>query len=60
MIMEKPSCIKELKRLAYSLGNFDIDLRECIGKINDIIIIQDIDDSQKLSKIKELCKKYGK
>lgn len=60
MFMEKPSCIKELKQLANSLTIIDIDLKECIDKIKCIVSTKDIDDSQKVLKIKELCKEHGK
>lgn len=60
MFMEKPSCIRELKQLANSLTIVDVDLKECMAKIKDIVSTKEIDDSQKVLKIKELCKKHGK
>jgi hypothetical protein len=58
--MEKPSCIRELKQLANSLTGIDIDLKGCMDKIKNIVSTKDIDDSQKVLKIKELCEEYGK
>lgn len=60
MFMEKPSCIKELKQLAnYLVGDYP-DLKDCMCKIKDILENKDINDTQKVLKIKELYKEHGK
>lgn len=60
MFLEKPSCIRELKQLANSLSSADLNLKECIIKIKEIINAKNVDDTQKVHKIKELCKDHGK
>jgi hypothetical protein len=58
--MEKPSCIKELKRIATTL--FD-DPRKtettCLNHIKTVFDLTQLTDSEKLLKIKQICKENG-
>ena len=61
MIMEKPSCIKEIKRLTGKLFTETPDNQAtCISDITDVINSAQLNDNEKLSKIKQLCDGYGK
>jgi hypothetical protein len=59
MIMEKPSCIKELKKVAISLAADNVMTSDCISLVKSIINSNQTAE-QKIIKIKELCKEYGK
>lgn len=59
--MEKPSCIKELKKIALSL--FDDPRTEeavCLDQIKTVFSLTQLTDSEKLLKIKQICKENGK
>jgi hypothetical protein len=58
--MEKPSCINQLKRLAGNLTSMDESLYSCITKVKEIAYDDDLTPSEKITKIKELCKEHGK
>jgi hypothetical protein len=64
--MEKPSCIKELKRLASSLTDTSvIDTTDsmtmiCISKVKEVVNSDDLSAIQKIIKLKEICKEHGK
>jgi hypothetical protein len=60
MFMEKPSCIKELKQLANSLTDRDSDSNACIAKVKEVVNSDDLSASQKITKLKEICKDHGK
>lgn len=60
MFTDKPSCIKDLKRLANYLTGDSLDVKDYMFKIKNILESKDINDMQKVIKIKELCKEYGK
>jgi hypothetical protein len=66
MFMEKPSCIKELKRLASSLTDTSvIDTTDsmtmiCISKVKEVVNSDDLSAIQKIIKLKEICKEHGK
>jgi hypothetical protein len=58
--MEKPSCIKELKRIATNL--FDDPRTEeaaCLDQIKNVFNLTQLTDSEKLLKIKQICKENG-
>jgi hypothetical protein len=60
MIIEKPSCIKELKQLANSLTDKDAKAAVCITKVKEILKNDDLSSAQKIAKLKEICKINGK
>jgi hypothetical protein len=60
MFTEKPSCIKKLKRLANSLTGCETDVTLCVAKVKEIIDNTKLSTTEKLSKLKEFCKEYGK
>ena len=58
--MEKPSCISQLKDLAESLSDRDINLKACMQAVKKVIHNDDLTDEQKVQEIKTICKKNGK
>lgn len=59
-IGQKPSCIKEIKRLTGKLLNTSpVDHSFCLDNIKFIINTDELNDNQKLSKIKQICDSYG-
>lgn len=61
MITAKPSCIKEIKRLAKVLfSNISSNDNEMFDRIKVIINKSDITDVEKLLTIKQLCEDYAK
>jgi len=60
MFMEKPSCISQLKDLAESLSDRDINLKACMHAVKKVIYNDDLTDEQKVQEIKTICKKNGK
>jgi hypothetical protein len=58
--MEKQSCISQLKDLADSLSDRDINLKKCMSSVKKIIHNDDLTDEQKVEAIKTICKKNGK
>lgn len=61
MFIEKPSCIKELKRLASDLVGYDpINETGCINQIRNVLTLHHLKDKEKLLKIKEICNEYAK
>ena len=58
--MEKPSCIKELKRISTSLFD-DPRTKEavCLDQIKTVFSLTQLTDSEKLLKIKQICKENG-
>lgn len=60
MLMEKPSCIKELKRLSNSLTEMDAAATVCIAKVKAIVNNDDLSSKEKLIKLKEICDEHGK
>jgi hypothetical protein len=60
MLIEKPSCIKEIKKLANSLSDRDTKTTICMTKIEEILKNDDLSSAQKITKLKEICKINGK
>ena len=60
MFMEKPSCIRELKQLAYSLTSNDTETAKCIAKVKEIVNCDDLSSIEKIIKLKEICEEHGK
>jgi len=60
MFMEKQSCISQLKDLADSLSDRDINLKKCMSSVKKIIHNDDLTDEQKVEAIKTICNKNGK
>jgi hypothetical protein len=60
MFTEKPSCIKELKQLANSLTARDVESNTCIEKVKEVVNNDGLSASQKITKLKEICKDHGK
>jgi hypothetical protein len=60
MFMEKPSCIRELKQLAETLSESETAAIKCVAKVKEIINCTELTTSEKLSKLKDLCKDHGK
>lgn len=60
MIMERPSCIKEIKKLTYNLVNLHVNHDLCINNIKEVINTKELNNDKKLSKIKQICDSYGK
>ena len=58
--MEKPSCISQLKDLADSLSDRDVNLKKCMSAVKKIIHNDELTDEQKVEQIKTICKKNGK
>ena len=58
--MEKQSCISQLKDLADSLSDRDINLKKCMSSVKKIIHNDDLTDEQKVEAIKTICNKNGK
>lgn len=58
--MEKPSCISQLKDLADSLSDRDINLKKCMSAVKKIIHNDELTNEQKVNEIKTICKGYGK
>lgn len=58
--MEKPSCISQLKELADSLSDRDINLKACMQLVRKVIHSDDLTDEQKVQEIKSICNKNGK
>lgn len=58
--MEKPSCIKELKKIATNLFE-DPQQSEikCLNRIKHIFTLTQLTDSEKILKIKQICKENG-
>jgi hypothetical protein len=58
--MEKPSCIKELKRISTALFD-DPRTKEaaCLDQIKTVFSLTQLTDSEKLLKIKQICKENG-
>jgi len=59
MFMEKPSCIKKLKQISETLLS-QTPIDECISDIQVVLNMKTTNDNEKLSKIKEICVRYGK
>jgi|TARA_Y100000389_G_scaffold24781_1_gene21488 hypothetical protein len=55
MLMEKPSCIQELKDLTSKLADRDVSLKESFKQVKTIIDCKKMTPTQKIKKIKELC-----
>lgn len=51
---DQPSCINELKELAESLGDRDTLLKSDYKKVRAIINNKDLDNTQKIKKIRSL------
>lgn len=58
--MERPSCIKEIKKLTYNLVNFPTNHNLSINDIKKVINTKELNNDEKLSKIKQICDNYGK
>jgi len=55
MLMEKPSCIQELKDLTSKLADRDISLKASFKQVKTIVDCKKMTATQKIKKIKELC-----
>jgi len=55
MIMDKPSCINELKDLAERLSDRDTNLKECFKKVKSIVNCKKTSPEEKIAKIGEIC-----
>jgi len=55
MLMDKPSCIAELKELANSLTDRDVSIKACYAKVKSIINCTETSPEEKVLKIKEIC-----
>lgn len=60
MFMEKPSCIKELKRLASVISTDDGYSVACMNKVKQIINNDALSPTEQIIKLKEICKEHGK
>lgn len=58
--MEKPSCIKELKRLANVISSDDGYSVSCMNRVKQIIDNEALSSTEKIIKLKEICKEHGK
>ena len=55
MLMEKPSCIQELKDLTSRLADGDVSLKTSFKQVKSIVNCKKMTSDQKIKKIKELC-----
>jgi len=58
--MDKPSCIEQLKDLAESLTDRDVNLKKCMTKVKKVLHDEKLSPEQTVEKLKEICDQYGK
>lgn len=56
--MEKPSCIKELKRLSDVISLDDYAM-VCMNKVKEVINSEALSPTEQIIKLKEICKEHG-
>ena len=55
MLMEKPSCIQELKDLTSKLADRDVSIKASFKQVKSIVNCKKMNPEEKIKKIKELC-----
>jgi len=55
MLMEKPSCIQELKDLTSKLADRDVSIKASFKQVKSIVNCKKMNPDEKIKKIKELC-----
>ncbi len=55
MLMEKPSCIQELKDLTSRLADRDVSIKISFKQVKSIVNCKKMNSEEKIKKIKELC-----
>jgi len=58
--MDKPSCIDQLKDLADSLTDRDVNLKKCINHVKEILYNEELTPDEMVSKLKVICNNYVK
>lgn len=58
--MDKPSCINQLKDLADSLSDRDVNIKKCMKKIKEVLHNEELTSDEIVSKLKDICNNYGK
>jgi hypothetical protein len=58
--MDKPSCLDQLKDLAESLTDRDVSIKKCMKKVNEVLHNEELTSDEIVSKLKDICKNYGK
>jgi hypothetical protein len=58
--MDKPSCLDQLKDLADSLTDRDVNLKKCMKHVKEILHDEKLNSDEIVSKLKDICNTYGK